>query len=369
MKKIISTIFAGIMCFSALTALAENQIDEVSVILNLHPDYLYTSSEYAEFSLLDGTAAYTQTVPVAASREALGMTFTVPAYEEGKSFSFTPVSGVQNVIYNDVYYAPGQEIPITADKNVIYMTYIPTEGLETECYYNGIKTDIASKIVNNTVMVPVEQTAATIGFPVAQYNSIENTYHLSDLVHDVVITEPVVIDEVAYAPVTTIAWGFGIHLNVVQYDKGYQIFLKDSLKMDAEAYVNSAGLTSDTENLIWVSKANFTVHIFKGSQYNWKEICAFPCAIGAPYTPTCTGTYKFYQRVTAWDYGSYYVGPIMRFNGGYCLHSTLINKNGTERDGRVGVMISHGCVRMKPRNINWMYDTIPLYTTVHITNY
>ena len=139
--------------------------------------------------------------------------------------------------------------------------------------------------------------------------------------------------------------------------------------MDAEAYVNSAGLTSDTDHLIWVSKASFTVHIFKGSQGNWQEICAFPCAIGAPYTPTPTGTYKFYERVTAWDYGSYYVGPIMRFNGGYCLHSTLINKNGTDRDGRVGAMISHGCVRMKPRHINWMYNTIPMYTTVHVTNY
>jgi len=57
----------------------------------------------------------------------------------------------------------------------------------------------------------------------------------------------------------------------------------------------------------------------------------------------------------------------MRFYKGYALHSTLIGYNGTPYDNRVGVKISHGCVRMCPEDINWLAKNIPLYTRVLVT--
>lgn len=132
-------------------------------------------------------------------------------------------------------------------------------------------------------------------------------------------------------------------------------------------YVNSAELSSETDYLVWVSKSEFKVRVYLGSKGNWEPVKTFTCAIGKPSTPTCEGTYKYYQAQTMWDYGSYYVGPIMRFNGGYAIHSTLIYKNGTPKDNRVGMKLSLGCVRLQPPDINWMATYVPLRTTIHIT--
>ena len=41
-----------------------------------------------------------------------------------------------------------------------------------------------------------------------------------------------------------------------------------------------------------------------------------------------------------------------------------INKNGTLRDGRLGMALSHGCVRLDINNAKWIYDNIPSGTTV-----
>ena len=138
---------------------------------------------------------------------------------------------------------------------------------------------------------------------------------------------------------------------------------------EKEEHVNSNQIWSDTDYLIWVSKANFTVNVFLRNNGRWELIKEFPCSIGAPNTPTVTGQFKYHQYQTRWQYNGYYVGPIMRFYNGYAIHSTLINNNGTDRDGRVGEMISHGCVRVRPESINWLVGYIPLGTKVYVTNF
>ena len=136
----------------------------------------------------------------------------------------------------------------------------------------------------------------------------------------------------------------------------------------AENHVNEMKVWSDTPYLIWVSKANYKVSVFLRDNGKWNFIKEFGCSVGAPGTPTVTGQYKYYQYQKKWDYGSYYVGPIMRFYGGYAIHSTLVNNNGTDRDGRIGKMISHGCVRVRPESINWLTSYVPLGTKIYITN-
>lgn len=136
----------------------------------------------------------------------------------------------------------------------------------------------------------------------------------------------------------------------------------------AEDVVNGNRIWSDTDYLIWVSKSNYMVSVFLKEAGSWHCIKYFKCSIGAPSTPTVTGQYRYYQYQTRWQYNGYYVGPIMRFYGGYAIHSTLVNNNGTDRDGRVGKMISHGCVRVRPENINWLTSYVPLGTKIYITN-
>ena len=38
-------------------------------------------------------------------------------------------------------------------------------------------------------------------------------------------------------------------------------------------------------------------------------------------------------------------------------------------DGRVGMALSHGCVRLEIQNAKWIYDTIPSGSTVVVYHY
>ena len=138
---------------------------------------------------------------------------------------------------------------------------------------------------------------------------------------------------------------------------------------EKELHINSNNFQSDTDYLVWVSKANYTVNVFLKTADKWQLIQEFPCSIGAPNTPTVTGQFKYHQYQNKWQYNGYYVGPIMRFYNGYAIHSTLINNNGTDRDGRVGEMISHGCVRVRPESINWLVSYVPLGTKIYVTEF
>ncbi len=146
------------------------------------------------------------------------------------------------------------------------------------------------------------------------------------------------------------------------------MFKEDTWYADAEKHVNEKNIKSNTDYLIWVSKKDYRVSVFARKNGSWECIKYFGCSIGAPSTPTITGEYNFIERQSRWDYGTYYCGPIMRFYRGYAIHSTLLYQDGTDYDGRIGKQISHGCIRVRPENINWLMKTIPLQTKIYITN-
>lgn len=152
-------------------------------------------------------------------------------------------------------------------------------------------------------------------------------------------------------------------------DEGYIVVrpITATYEYKAEKFVDDSNIQSETDYLIWVSKANYKVNVFLKNYNKWEYVKDIPCSIGAKNTPTVTGQFKYHQYQTRWQYDGYYVGPIMRFYRGYAIHSTLVNNNGTDRDARVGKMISHGCVRIRPNDIQWLVEYIPLGTTVYIT--
>ena len=179
----------------------------------------------------------------------------------------------------------------------------------------------------------------------------------------------VYIEGSLFVPVRTLAESFNSSLDVLDFDDHLDIIIGESPMVKEyrnRTPVNKNGITSRTNYLVWVSKHEYKVRVYQGSQYNWELQKEFPCALGAWNTPTITGQFEYIER-TEWDYPSYYVGPVLRFYNGYALHSTLLYYNGTEYDGRVGVNISHGCVRLHPSDINWIANTIPFYTRIYIT--
>ncbi len=144
--------------------------------------------------------------------------------------------------------------------------------------------------------------------------------------------------------------------------------LSATYEYKVEKFVNDKDIKSETDYLIWVSKANFKVNIFESEAGKWEYVKDIPCSIGAAGTPTIIGEFVYHQQQAKWQYDGYFVGPIMRFYKGYAIHTTLINNNGTDRDARVGKMISHGCVRIRPTDMDWLVNFIPLNTKVFVTN-
>ena len=134
-----------------------------------------------------------------------------------------------------------------------------------------------------------------------------------------------------------------------------------------ESFVNENEVESRTEYLIWISKSTHTVNVFKGKKGFWHHYKSYPCALGAPKTPTIEGQFEYIERLNRWTYPNYYCGPVMRFHNGYALHSTLIRYNGTPYDDRVGVNISLGCIRLHPADIEELVSFIPFKTKIYIT--
>ena len=148
-------------------------------------------------------------------------------------------------------------------------------------------------------------------------------------------------------------------------DKGQLITNKFIMKRKAN------GISSPTKYLILVNKSTHKVGVFKGEKGDWKLIKYWTCTIGAPGTPTPSGTFlmgpsggkPFHQlyfdsaQIRCW-YAS-------RITGGYNFHSVLYSQASKPVrvvNPRLGANLSHGCIRLQIDNAKWIYNNIPKNT-------
>lgn len=124
------------------------------------------------------------------------------------------------------------------------------------------------------------------------------------------------------------------------------------------------GYKSLTGYIILVDRSARKVGVFNGSSGNWNNLFYWDCTVGAPSTPTVSGVFHVGSKGYYFDsYGSrcfYYT----QFYGNYLFHTVLCYKDGSIMDGRLGMALSHGCVRLAVPNAKWIYDYIPRGTTV-----
>lgn len=121
---------------------------------------------------------------------------------------------------------------------------------------------------------------------------------------------------------------------------------------------------STTPYLILVNKSTHKVGVFQGWQGNWNQISYWDCADGKASTPTVEGVFHVGSRGYYFNSGAYRCYWWTQFYGDYLFHSVLYDWNGVLQDGRVGMGLSHGCVRLPIDQAKWIYDTIPTGTTV-----
>ena len=129
-------------------------------------------------------------------------------------------------------------------------------------------------------------------------------------------------------------------------------------------WVKANMYSSSTPYIALVSRSTHKVAIFQGYRGNWNCIKYWSCADGKASTPTVTGVFKVGSRGYYFDSGAYRCYWWTQFYGDYLFHSVLYNHSGVLMDGRVGIALSHGCVRLQIDNAKWIYDNIPSGTTV-----
>ena len=137
------------------------------------------------------------------------------------------------------------------------------------------------------------------------------------------------------------------------------------------------GYKSDTKWLILVDRSAHKVYVYHGKKGSWKLKKTFLCGNGKASTPTVTGTFKMgttkgrYFKARYFDSAPARCWWPTRITGGYLFHSVLYYPSSTPSrvmDGRVGVGVSHGCVRLQLNNAKWIHDHITKKTTCVIYN-
>lgn len=126
------------------------------------------------------------------------------------------------------------------------------------------------------------------------------------------------------------------------------------------------GISSATGYLLAVDTATCRTGVFVGGRGHWSLLYYWPCGPGKPSTPTVKGQYTVQAKgyVFGHGYSCYYY---TQFYGDYLFHSIKYNPGTFNvQDGRLGVQVSEGCVRLALENAKWIYDHIPRGTKVVI---
>lgn len=324
-------------------------------------------------------------------KPAFDISFNVGEYKEGDKFYVTLGSGASSLIYNCTENKT-HEIEIKTDNsgkiiNEFNMEIIPAWERDAVIYFCmdnskkfdtrlmgdevfvtedllgalGIKYSLQDGEIKLSSQIGAYSARLFLGSTKAHFGSGEYTLN----------SAPFLENGKVFIPLYEVAVYFACDYELKEVNEyAVTIFLSPSAYSKEGKnihYVNKRDIESKTDFLIWISKSEYKVYVYKGENRKWRFVKALSCAIGAPKTPTVEGIFEYHQYQPRWTYPEYYCGPVMRFYKGYALHSTLIRYNGKPYDNRVGQKISHGCVRIRPEGINWLASYIPLGTTVLVT--
>ena len=329
------------------------------------------------------------------------ITFIVDEYTAGEEFYFSFLNNVDCIEYKSEFYGINSKIPAKTycdyldensqliKGNKFDITIYPLEQQKIRFLHNSraYTNDHPIKMVDGNCMISLVDVMNIFDLWEGKTQFSAETGKLEIFGEDKtlemtlgttvasngeevgLLVPPMRINTLMYVPLRFTCEELGAKVSA-SYDN--DMLVVNVVTMDDEFevlsnFVNSQNISSRTEYLIWVDKSDYRVTLFEGSKNNWRGVGSYPCSIGAPSTPTITGQFEYFSKETRWSYPTYYVGPIMRFYRGYALHSTLLRYNGADADARLGQKISHGCVRMVPEDIQYLWDTVPLYTKVYVT--
>ncbi len=397
MKKILGLIIV----FTALLVSSAAYAEVLSVEIAVFDNGAIVIPQEAEFELKapDGTSVGTQTASIDRHTTAVSLQFDIENFASGGIYELSAKSGIESLDYVSNLYAVGEGVPLnTADAMSFPMALnplcVPKTGVRADkltfrfhIQKKGIFTAGDARFYladrNGTLMqakkvaVSADADIAELSFTVPQYYTGEKFYLIpmdgaaAIRYYDTEYKHHAPIEIGTYASLdsngnTVVGNSFdmGLTPEYITIDAAPD----SEYAQLAEAQMNGSGIDSRTNYLIWISKKDYSVNVFKGSKGAWDFVTCFPCSIGKPSTPTIEGVFEYFAYQDIWKYDKYYCAPIMRFAPkGYAMHSTLVKYDGSFYDGRLGMQISAGCVRIAPENIKWLASNMPLKTRVYIT--
>lgn len=347
----------------------------------------------------DGKVIGTKEEWIGGITEALELKFDVPELKAGDTYKLRLKSGLNYIKYYDKTYGVGEDVELVAYgyRNENDEPCVASEFALEGCplyehaivtYVEGVQLQLYpdARLIDSTAMVPVRPVAEALGLDVRYdeaYNSIVceiagkqaifnvGTAYATIMGADMYMPANCeIIDNTAFVPARVLAEAFGCTVEALEFGDHIDVCIGESSVVKEYRMsipVNRWGISSRTNYMVWIDKSDFKVRVYKGSKGKWEEVKSFTCAIGAPGSPTITGSFEYEYRMPQWSYPGYYVGPCLVFYGNYAMHSTLLQYNGTPYDNRVGVMISHGCVRLRKADIDWLDRNLPVKSRVYIT--
>lgn len=128
---------------------------------------------------------------------------------------------------------------------------------------------------------------------------------------------------------------------------------------------------SPTEYLVLVDKKSHILGVYRADGSDRESVFHCMCTLGAPETPTPSGSFlmrsydglPFHWRCFDVDDNSIRCWWATRCApGGYLIHSVLYTPSSSAEqiiDGRLGVDVSYGCIRVEIEKAKWIYDNIP----------
>lgn len=139
---------------------------------------------------------------------------------------------------------------------------------------------------------------------------------------------------------------------------------------DIEDFVRLSEVQSATDYLLWTDLYRQRTYVLKKVQNGWTLEKSFVCSTGKAHNPTPPGLYEVQYMIP-------YIGVEKGYRCKYALvffrdymyHSILFDKSGKYiKSGQyeLGSKASHGCVRLSEKDSQWLYQHVPVKSTVWI---
>lgn len=137
---------------------------------------------------------------------------------------------------------------------------------------------------------------------------------------------------------------------------------------DIADFASRKNLSTRTGILLWVDLWRTAVYVLEYGDEGYTLLRRLPCSVGDAAHPTPRGVFEIqYKCACIGKENAYLCKYALCFSGDYMFHSVLYDWSGkTLIDDRLSSRISHGCLRLCPEDIRWLYDTVPVGSAVYI---